>query len=294
MKYVPLSAINLYLTLDPQEANNIEELAFQAIERIGINPVYEHTADVLPIENYVVDLPSDLIKIREVSLNLSSLKDFEADDCCSSVDDSTTDCTCCSDDTNYGEYPIGLMDKQVCRIRHQGITYVYDYYALIHSSFYKSNYSLMKLTTNPYAHQFHCKDSPNLYCENSETYEVLPTNQLLTSCEDGNVFIDYFRYATNEHGEYLIPDDPILHEAIANYVMWKHWTERWNRRNEGAERRMIMFRDQFTALVKRYRGNVALKMLSADEIDRIIYHNVKQARSLRVFNNQIWYKSKGI
>jgi hypothetical protein len=291
MKHVPLSAINLYLTLDPQEANNLELLALQAMERIKIAPILEHTADILPIENNIVKLPDDIVKIRQVALNLNPLTNFTQDDCCTESGDDTIDCTCCSNDENFAQHPVGLMEKQICRIRHQGVVYIYDYYALLNSPYYINNYAPMKMRSTPFSKRLHCNNCPNFYCNSDYTYEVLPNNTLLLDCEEGNVCLDYYRYATNDNNEYLIPDDPILHEAIASYVMWKHWEERWNRKNDGSERRLIYFKSKWITLSARYRGNVALESVDIETIDAIIYHNIKQARTLRVFNNKVWYES---
>lgn len=284
---VPLSAVTNYLALDESRVNDWEEFAIQALCDININPVLEHRADVLEVSNYTAILPDDLLTLRTLKkLNVASddVRNMLCD-CCEKNSDEV-DCSCCSAGEAYDATPpVGLFNKQICRITHQGITYVFDYYAFI-TGRVSTSAEEIKMVRTPYSARIckTCSEGP--YC--SHTYELY-SDFIRFSFEEGTVCLDYYTFARNDEGEILVPDDALLLKSIASYISWRHWELRWNRGEEGAERRMHYYQDRWYANKRDYKGHTVMKE-SHDKLFEELYRNTRYATQPPVFN--LKYKNK--
>lgn len=297
MNYVKLAAVENYLSIDPQEQTNIEERIYQGMRSLGIAPILEHTAVVLEVDNYKAALPRDIEKIRFVSYMQSapSFEDFQSlcPDCTISDDDTNTVvCTGCEGGTALlARSPVGLLERQVCRIRHQGIVYLYDYYAFVTSNYYQNHFELLMPRRTPFTNKAICAECTPACSTCSETYEILSSNEILTSFEKGTVCIDYFKYAIDDDGDFLIPDNPSILSTIAAFVEWKHWEERMNKKEQGAYTIMKDYRDRYVKLKGKLIGEIVLSEYDPVAINQILYKDVKEARSPKNFNYNYKYYS---
>ena len=130
MRYVKLQTVLNYISLDENEFNDVDELLVQAMSEFNIAPLLEHTATNIEVINHKGELPDDLVQIRYVALNNGASFNVSdlCDDCTDNGDD-TYNCQNCgafTEATQY-QYPISLNEAQACRIRQQGVTYIFDY-----------------------------------------------------------------------------------------------------------------------------------------------------------------------
>lgn len=294
MKYVKLQAVLNHITLDESEFNDLDQLLVNALTALNICPILENVSTNVEVLNHLGDLPEDLVRLRYVALHNGDNSDIEnniCDDC--TEDGSTVDCrNCASVVTTSSVYPVNLAEQYACRIRRYGITYIFDYYSWTQSIDYKNNYELMTPRKTPFTNQIRCKNCADpMLSTCSETYDILPSNQIRTSTEDCDVCIDYLRFAADEDGDFLIPDDEKLHRCLASYVMWKHWESRANRLEQGAMKMMIYFRRQYSGLKQSYRGDVVMRAYDPVAVNQIMYRDIKRARSAGTFNNQYQFSS---
>lgn len=108
----------------------------------------------------------------------------------------------------------------------------------------------MRLTSNPY-HTSICCPTTITYCTNClHEYSV---NELLiatTTLKEGTVMIAYKAYPTN-NGDFLIPDDDVIKQALLYYVLYMYWLSKYNMKEDGAEQRVKYFLDMWSTLSKK-------------------------------------------
>lgn len=239
MKYIGISAIFQYIprTLTINDGDLIE-WAVQCLDKIGLSFNYEKVTEIFEVIDHKFNLPSDFIKIANLAW-IDQLPLSQANEAAIAVERSD-------------------LENDLLRIQHQGVTYLFNYFNYTNSIHDKKTFVPMKLRNLPFASKFHCNDCPNLYQECEEYYDVTPFNQIQTSKKSGYVCLEYLRYA-QEHGEYLIPDDVELLEAIAAYVMYRQWEQRWAEMEQGAESRMSFYLNRFQILAKKVKGSFVVR-----------------------------------
>ena len=89
-------------------------------------------------------------------------------------------------------------------------------------------------------------------CTTCKADYSLDENLVLTTSKDsGTLFVSYLGYPTNEFGEFLIPDDELVKEAVLNYVLWKFWLSKSLMKEEGADSRAEYFRNMWSVSSKK-------------------------------------------
>ncbi len=84
-------------------------------------------------------------------------------------------------------------------------------------------------------------------CQNCKSEYNMDYNLVLTATNaTGDIYVEYLAYPTNEEGEFLIPDDERIKEALINYVLWKYWLSKSLMKEDGAEARTEYFRNLWT------------------------------------------------
>jgi len=147
------------------------------------------------------------------------------------------------------------------------------------SPYYVSNWKPLRLSTSSFHNQVVLKDSPNFNCKCGceQEYSINKNNCVITSFESGYLAVSYLTFPMNDEGDFLIPDDDNVINAIKNYVIMRIWEKRMYYKEEGAER---MF-DKYLRLWEITRASTIGKMamFSIDE-----YENFKQ-QNLRIGSN---------
>ena len=70
--------------------------------------------------------------------------------------------------------------------------------------------SKVKLSNLPFAGKFHCSTCPNISSNCGLTYSLSHNGYITTSFENGYICMAYLKYAMDENGEYIIPDNEDL------------------------------------------------------------------------------------
>lgn len=90
--------------------------------------------------------------------------------------------------------------------------------------------------------------------------------------------VAYKGYPVNEEGDYLIPDNQDLQEAIMNFVLYKYWLTKYLCKEDGAEQRMQYFLSMWNTLSKKAL-NLNLPDLSEMENAMIIWNRLVPRRN---------------
>lgn len=75
-----------------------------------------------------------------------------------------------------------------------------------------------------------------------------PNNRIITSFENGMIAVAYLRYPQDDEGNFLIPDNPIVHEALESYVFYKIYQRLWHASVQGAESKVRYYGEKWQLL----------------------------------------------
>lgn len=282
--YKPIYVIYPYLSIPEKDMDNFDLWILEAMRALRLYPLLEHTAETVDISSNQGELPSNIIQLAYVAkLEINSPPTCE--DCKQTED--VIDCTCCSE-VSINDLNVGLADKQVCRIRYQGITYVYDYYGLLHNPHFSPYLELMTHRSIPFRNASSCEECPDLASTCSETYEIMQS-KIITSFEEGTVCIDYYRIPTDDKGRIMLYDHETYLQYISAYIMYKYHERKWNLNIEGSERRMSYYQDRYFTLKRRLQGELLMELHDVESIRQEVYKNINILRSPQHWNMQSYW-----
>ena len=96
---------------------------------------------------------------------------------------------------------------------------------------------------------------------------VHPNGTMTTSFKNGFVAIAYLQYPLDEEGNFLVPDDADMIDALTTYCMLRIWEKRWNMMEEGADSRMKWYSEKWKVLRPGVYGKFTLP--SIDNLENI-------------------------
>lgn len=292
--FTPYEVIYNYVAIPDQDIEGIEHWVIEAMKQFEFYPTLEHTADIITIDNHQGKLPNDIIKlawVAHVDCNVHCGCGESAD--CNCIEDDLYECTCCDDDASTSQQAVhgaGLLDRQVCRIRHQGVTYMYDYYSMLFGQHSAKYFSLMKHKSYPFQkYDPVCNECPDIYGTCSETYEISPANKIITSFEDGCVCVDYYRLPRGQRGGLLLFKQDTYLQAIAAYVMYRYHERAWNLAEEGHARKMQYYMGRWKSLKRRAIGEIGMDVMDQQAAMNEIYKSTNKLRRSVVWNGSPYY-----
>lgn len=112
-------------------------------------------------------------------------------------------------------------------------------------------WTMMKLSTSIF-HDHLCPWKSLTVCNDcTHNYSVSPNLVLTSSLDYGEIKVAYKGYPMNDEGDYLLPDNQDLQDAIVNYVLYKYWLTKYLVKEDGAETRMQYFQTMWSTLSKK-------------------------------------------
>lgn len=209
------------------------EWAFQAVRKIGAVEQYDRDIDVISIEDYKGELPSDYYRIQLMAYKLDS--------------------------------SVSATDLASIRIdlAHDNDLY---YTGFNGTSSFLSEYKPLRLSTSPFATSVHCTDCVNLVALSEHTYTVHPNGTITTSFQTGTVCCSYTKYA-KDCDTFLIPDDQDYIDALRSYIMMRIWEFRMNVKEEGSADLFMFYAGKWNIMRRSLVGK--LKLPSIDELENI-------------------------
>lgn len=252
------------------DESDIIEWAMQALDMTNIRTAYEREMVVLEVKNHKAKLPTGLVQIEIVTTPVSkapSLKEIQE----------LTDCQ------------IDYINKQhVDRIQNYGI--INNYNLFVQSDYFQNYFEILRLSNRPLMGKFHCSTCPNLHSNCKQEYTLDKSGNIITSFESGNICLGYLKHATDADGNFLIPDEENLIQALAYYATAKYWEVRYNMNQEGSEKRFERYMYMAQDFLAKARGIQITRNFNFQDYKDIVYKNIKWANSYTIFNKHKYYR----
>lgn len=113
----------------------------------------------------------------------------------------------------------------------------------------------MRLTVNPYFSTV-CDDDAIINCTDCLHEFSIDENLILTTTlKEGDIRVAYKGYLTNDQGDALMPDNEEIKEALLHYVLYKYWLQKYQMKEEGAEKRMDFHLTMWSHLAAKAAGD---------------------------------------
>lgn len=105
---------------------------------------------------------------------------------------------------------------------------LYDYHLWTNSSYYKQNYTPVRLATHSMFNSFVCKekDYDNIYRSSKDEYSIKHP-YLIFSFKEGSIAMSYLAPKTDEKGYPMIPDVQPYLDAITSYIVLQHTMDKF-------------------------------------------------------------------
>lgn len=255
--YLPLSAalatIYPFVDMDTIQQDEIEEWASIYMGKLQVRQTYQESVVVLRVQNHKACLPRGTKYIEQMF---------------------------------YKEDP-SADDVTLIKLQHQSPdsdtiqTKFLDFASV--NSYYANNWSPIRASASIFNQAVHCQNSINLYLKCEAEYSVSKNFIVTTSFEDGYLAVGYLSYPINSEGEFLIPDDEEVLEAIKYGVLSQIWEKRTN---FGVENALQMW-DRYLELYQIKAAKVVGKLLlpGIDELQNL------QDQTTRIGQHRMQYQS---
>ena len=112
-------------------------------------------------------------------------------------------------------------------------------------------WKMMKLSTSIFHDQICPWKSLTVCNDCTHNYAVSTSLNLTSSLDYGDLMVAYKGYPMNDEGDFMLPDNQDLHEAIINFVLYKVWLTKYLVKEDGAEQRMQHFLSMWNMLSKK-------------------------------------------
>jgi len=241
IEYVPLEAalLDVFSIADNNHFTKpeAEEWASWAMQKLTVKQNYQEEIVLLPISNYKACLPRGTKYIWQIvwkeTLEKNDLETI----------------------TLYTGNESGVDKK---------------FMSFANNNYFKVNWAPMRASTTPFTRSVLCENAPQT-AQCSHTYSVNKDYTITTTLKEGCVAIALLSYPKNEAGEFLIPKDQEIMQALKNYVLSKIWERQMNFGVENAERMFDRYWSLWEISAANARGKQLL--LGIDQLENFKQQN---------------------
>lgn len=229
-EYVPLNVAiaDVYdiLNEDHVDVGSVEKWASKAMEKVYIAEDYDPRVNFVEVVNYKACLPKGIRWIYQVL--------FKAN-----LDEADTE-----------EITVFVDECPECGITKAS---VFDFL----TSSYLDVWTPAVPAISPFTRSVLCENSPQLICDTQVKYSVSPDGTIMVNIENGFLAIAGLFFPVNEEGQFLIPYDENIIDAIRLYCMSKIWEYKWNMiddNSSASERRYFHYLGRWEVAAAKARG----------------------------------------
>lgn len=247
-KLIPISSVlkDVYLLLSDDSISEdlIMEFAIRGMEHLAVNQTYERAVCVLPIVNNQAPYPHGMYGVHAVLGNVMPNQD-------------TTKYLV----TSATSMVVNEVDKTFEIVQEADSTVLYKLLDFKSVNFTQSGWKYLELSSNAWDRSIICPTSANLSSRCADWF--LPdntNNRFVVSFDYGHIAVAYYRFPQNEKGEFLIPDHPLVNEALESFVLSKVYQRSWHNSNQGAQQKYYHYLEKWQQLAAAATGE--LQMLS--------------------------------
>lgn len=207
-EYIPLTVAiaDVLDTVGEDQINlrSIEKWAGKAMEKVYVAETYEPKVHFVEVNNYKACLPKGIRWVYQILFKNELI------------------------DSDVNEITVFVDTCPECGIQRESVW-----------NFINSPYANVWIPAtpvgSPFALSVHCENSPSLLCSSAINYNVTPDGTITVNSEKGILAIAGLYFPVNEGGEFLIPNEETIIDAIRLYCLMKIWETRWNSAEEGAQ-----------------------------------------------------------
>ena len=223
-------------SLDSQYWNEMAVLenAAKAMEKLAVKTQVENKIFFTKVTNHKAVLPQGIYQLNMIAYKVNNTLD---------------------------ETDIEEIKREV------GINNDNYYEGFTTSSYFRNNYWPMRYNTSEFGHQYMCEDCKNIDTPGEHSFTIEPNGCITTSLQNGYICISYLRYPVNEEGDFLIPNNPDVIEAIKSYCLMRIFEKRFNMKEEGVGLILQYWSTKWNHLYPKSVGS--LMMPSLDEYENI-------------------------
>lgn len=246
-KLVPLDSVlkDVYLLMNEDAVSEdlVMEFAIRGMEHLTVNQTFERAVCILPVVNNQASYPGGMYGIHAVLGNIIPTEDMTR-----YVVTSNTRLEVNVDESSFEL--IEDVDKTV----------IYKLLDFRSVNFAHSGWRYLALSNSAWDRSILCTSFDlGTRCE----HWFIPdntNNRFILSFDYGYIAVAYYRFPQNEKGQFLIPDNPLVHEALESYVLSKIYQRLWHTSTQGAQTKYQHYLEKWQQLAAAATGE--LMMLS--------------------------------
>lgn len=288
MKYTSLEKIFTFLPKSlGMSDDDVIEFAAQAMDALNIHQVYEKKVCLVKVVDHQASLPKDFKYIELVTYMYNQPTEAERDQIITSFSKTKEQVgdTLVTTVSSMTTEPLPSMYNldHILRIQHQGV--LNNYQLWVDSDYFVNNFKPLRLVNKSKATTFHCVNSPNLYCESVDYYQINMNGQIITSVKEGYLSVFYLAKSRNDRNYFKIPDDFDVLTAIAAYIKYKHMEEQAFRTQKGYR---ASYQDELVRwemLSAKVKGKYILSEVTTDLIENFANGLSRVFHQSNIFDN---------
>jgi len=247
-KLIPLNSVlkDVYLLMNEDSVTEdlVMEFAIRGMEHLAVNQTYERAVCVLPIVNNQVSYPKGMYGIHSVLGNIQPKYN-------------TTEYLV----TSTTSLKVNDVDKTFEIIQEGDTSVLYKLLDFKSLNFTQRGWQYLALSNNAWDRSILCDTSVNL--SSSCEHWFIPdnsNNRFIVSFDYGHIAVAYYRFPQDKKGNFLIPDHPLVSEALESYVFSKIYQRLWHTSMQGAQQKYYHYLEKWQQLSAAATGE--LRMLS--------------------------------
>ena len=254
-KLIPITSVlkDIYLLINESSVTEdmVMEFAIRGMEHLAVNQTYERAVCVLPVVNSQASYPKGMYGIHSVLGNQKP-----NDDALKYLVTSTTSLVVNEDGTE----PANVQKTfEIVPDTEGSVLYkLIDFKSI---NFAQKGWKYLSLSNSPWDKSIVCAGSANLSSTCDDWF--LPdnaSNRFVVSFDYGYIAVSYFRFPQDSEGNFLIPDHPLVAEALETYVFSKLYQRLWHSSQQGAQQKYYHYLEKWQQLAAAATGE--LRMLS--------------------------------
>lgn len=288
MRYTSIAKVFTYLPKSfSEEDGYVMEYAAQAMDALDIHEVYDKKVCLIYLSDHQASLPSDCKFIQALTFMESQPTTAETEQVITTYSRATVDDgdTLTTTYTTQVTTPDPGVDNQehILRIQYQGVLNSYKIWT--ESDAFNNNFVLLRMVNKSHSLAMHCNDSPNLHCDNKDYYQVNMNGQIISSIKQGYVCLFYLAKKKNDRGEFLIPDDFDVLNAIAAYIKYKYMEDMAFTRQKGYSSAYERELNNWEILSAKVKGKYLMRNFTANDVESWGNYLSKAFHNSKAFDN---------
>lgn len=246
-KLIPIASVlkDVYLLINEDSVTEdlVMEFAIRGMEHLAVNQTYERAVCILPVVNNQAPYPQGLYGIHSVLGRI-----IPNNDPTKYIVTSTT------------HLEVNDVDKSFELVEDANSTVLYKLLDFKSVTYTHPGWMYLSLSNSAWDRGILCTDI-NIKC-NCEHW-FIPDNtasRFILSFDYGYIAVAYFRFPQDAKGNFLIPDHPLVAEALESYVFSKIYQRMWHSSVQGAQGKYQHYLEKWQQLAVAATGE--LQMLS--------------------------------